>query len=466
MGCSFISGIQHALGQVAQNPIVKAVAPIVAGYFLGPIAGGLFTSATGVAVSAGVGGALAGAATGGALAAATGQSVLGGLASGAMGGYGGGAMGAPGGLLAPTSITPQEAGVASQSFFAGGEVPTGAYYQVLANGGTASEASAAMAAYGGEAITGTPLQSTWDKVANLATSRGGMQLIGAGLGAVAGGNRNPATTTVNATKNLSPNEQRLRDLQVGEAERVYNNAVAAEIRNGNPNAAVAPQSPDTIAAQNALRAYATGSATTQANHMASAVDYGLTGAMDVANNPYLDSAIKAAIKPMYNSFMDPGGTLSGIRSDAVGSGQYGGTRQGLGEGVAVGRFNDTVGNVASKMASDAYTTGQSTFAKTLSLAPQTLAAGQAPAQMLGNIGLQNEVQQQKVNQFESDRKLWEMNRGAAPLKTFTSMTSGLENPQQLTSTTVPAPRRSLLGDVTAGATVANDIWNSFNPKPA
>ena len=82
--------------------------------------------------------------------------------------------------------------------------------------------------------------------------------------------------------------------------------------------------------------------------------------------------------------------------------------------------------------------------------------------MLGLVGTQNEDFQQRLNQFESDRKLWEMNKGVAPLKSFANITSGLENPQK--TVTTPTPRRTLIGDVISGATVANDIWNSFNPK--
>lgn len=83
MGCSFVSGIQHAIGEVIDSPIVQTVAPIVAGAYLGPAAGAL------LGTSASIGGAAVGALAGGALSGASGGSVLKGMLSGGMGGYAG-----------------------------------------------------------------------------------------------------------------------------------------------------------------------------------------------------------------------------------------------------------------------------------------------------------------------------------------------------------------------------------------
>lgn len=84
MGCSFIAGIQDAVGNVADA--LGPVLPIAAGAFLGPAAGALLgTSAT-------IGAAAAGALTGGALSAAQGGNILTGALGGALGGYTGGSL--------------------------------------------------------------------------------------------------------------------------------------------------------------------------------------------------------------------------------------------------------------------------------------------------------------------------------------------------------------------------------------
>ena len=73
--------------------VLKAAAPIAAGYFLGPAAGGLMTGTTsaGYAASGAIGGSIAaGAATGAAVAAATGDDPITGAVSGGFGGMSGG----------------------------------------------------------------------------------------------------------------------------------------------------------------------------------------------------------------------------------------------------------------------------------------------------------------------------------------------------------------------------------------
>jgi hypothetical protein len=73
--------------------VLKAAAPIAAGYFLGPAAGGLMTGTTsaGYAASGAIGGSIAaGAATGAAVAAGTGEDPIMGAVSGGFGGMSGG----------------------------------------------------------------------------------------------------------------------------------------------------------------------------------------------------------------------------------------------------------------------------------------------------------------------------------------------------------------------------------------
>ena len=72
---------------------LKAAAPIAAGYFLGPAAGGLMTGTTsaGYAATGAIGGSIAaGAATGAAVAAGTGEDPIMGAVSGGLGGMSGG----------------------------------------------------------------------------------------------------------------------------------------------------------------------------------------------------------------------------------------------------------------------------------------------------------------------------------------------------------------------------------------
>lgn len=128
-----------------------------------------------------------------------------------------------------------------------------------------------------------------------------------------------------------------------------------------------------------------------------AEQYGLTGAMDVQNNPYLRSAMDAATRPLIDNFTNAGGVLSNLRNGAVEAGGYGGSRQGIAEGLAARSLAQKVGDVQAAMASDAYNKGQDTFAKTLSLSPSIAQLGLMPGQQQVAAGGAQEGYQQAAN---------------------------------------------------------------------
>jgi len=74
--------------------------------------------------------------------------------------------------------------------------------------------------------------------------------------------------------------------------------------------------------------------------------------MFAESNPYTQSYMDAATRPLQNQldlFTQPG-----IRSDARQSGQFGGTRQGIAEGVATGLTNQAIGDTRANIANNAY----------------------------------------------------------------------------------------------------------------
>lgn len=74
---------------------------------------------------------------------------------------------------------------------------------------------------------------------------------------------------------------------------------------------------------------------------------------DRSVNPMLDSAIKAAQQPTWDQLMEQ--TLPGIRDTSVMQG-YGGSRQGIAEGLAIGRAGRNANDIGAKMAQDLYRT--------------------------------------------------------------------------------------------------------------
>lgn len=87
--------------------------------------------------------------------------------------------------------------------------------------------------------------------------------------------------------------------------------------------------------------------------------------------------------------------LPSIRQGAVGSSQFGGTGQGIGEGLAVGRTNDSLGDALSQLNLGAYQMGLNAMQNAIGRAPGLTAAGALPAQMIADVGAQRQGQAQR-----------------------------------------------------------------------
>lgn len=85
-------------------------------------------------------------------------------------------------------------------------------------------------------------------------------------------------------------------------------------------------------------------------------DFLLSGAaLDPNTNPALAATIDAAIRPLTESLQQD--ILPSVRSGAITSGQYGGSRQGLLEARAYNDYMRNAGDVAANIASKGYTAG-------------------------------------------------------------------------------------------------------------
>ena len=269
-------------------------------------------------------------------------------------------------------------------------------------------------------------------------------------------------TTTSTTQNYSPEEAAQRAKVQSEAATIYDSTKGKITSSPYPGAAVAPVSAETAAAQNYITNYAANDAVAGVNSINNGVNYGLNGAMDVENNPYLAKAIDAATRPITEKYVDPNGVLANIRSEATQTGQYGGTRQGLAEGVAAGRYASEVGDVAAKMSSDAYNTGQNTFAKTLAFAPTALQTGMLPAEMMSSVGAQKENLTQQQLDYESQAQMWDLNKEWAPLQNYANIVFGGSTPgTTATSNGGSSGGRSTLGGMAGGAMMGYQVAGPY-----
>lgn len=255
------------------------------------------------------------------------------------------------------------------------------------------------------------------------------------------GGGTPATTTT--AQQYSPEELAARQRILKAAGTQFSNAETAS--------AVGPAGPSaaTQMGQQTLMDWSTGSGANYSSLLGTATQYGLQGAMDVQNNPYLLGAMDAAIRPVTAAYNDPGGVIANIRGDAVQAGQYGGTRQGLELGIAGGRYLQTIGDITSKMGSSAYATGQDTFAKTLGLTPSSMTASMQPGFVQSAVGSQQEA-------YTDASTAWEQNKGWIPLQNYANIVNGISNPSATTTMEGggPSTGSKLLSGAAGGFAVA------------
>lgn len=77
--------------------------------------------------------------------------------------------------------------------------------------------------------------------------------------------------------------------------------------------------------------------------------------LDANANPFLQSYMAAALHPLQDQFSNV--TMPGIAGDAITAGGFGGSRQGIAEGLAAKGLSQASGDVTSKMASEGYGQG-------------------------------------------------------------------------------------------------------------
>lgn len=103
-------------------------------------------------------------------------------------------------------------------------------------------------------------------------------------------------------------------------------------------------------------------------------------------------------------FMDPSGPMKSIRDDAMAGGAYGGTRQGIAEGIAMGRLGDSLtSNEANMRYSDLGAQYQRASGAAAAL-PSYLQSMMYPASALSSVGAQSrDLDQQQIS---SDMQRW------------------------------------------------------------
>lgn len=172
------------------------------------------------------------------------------------------------------------------------------------------------------------------------------------------------------------------------------------------------------------------------------------GLMDATSNPWLADYAAAAARPIQTSLMEE--ALPMIRNQGIASGQYGGSRQDLSEGIAVGRAADAIGDVTSNIYSQAYGQNLQGMLGAQSMAPAMAQMGMMPSNILSGIGAQQQAMEQQGIDEEMARHYYPQQA----LQNYMSLVGGQQYGGTSTQTT-PYSTNPLLGGLGGGMTGAS-----------
>lgn len=115
--------------------------------------------------------------------------------------------------------------------------------------------------------------------------------------------------------------------------------------------------------------------------------------VDPSQSPYYQSALQSSFNPFVRNFLQS--ILPGIRSEAVGVGQAGSSRQGIAQGLASQGLLQQLGDITSNTANNAYNTGIQSRLSALGLLPQIQQSNLLPSNVYQQIGQQQQAQNQQ-----------------------------------------------------------------------
>lgn len=258
--------------------------------------------------------------------------------------------------------------------------------------------------------------------------------------------------TQSTTYQLSPEQRELMGLAMPGVREF-----AASTPQRYSGSQVAPFNANQVSGQNQVLG-ATGAQQTLADNSARANNFFTSGNIwDPSANPALAGAVDAAVRPIYDNLDER--VLPGIRGEAVQSGNFGSSRQGIAEGLATREASRAAGDTASKLVQSQYDTNVNAQLKAMGLVPTIQGAQTVPGTTTSGVG---DVQQaysqallnQDVNNFNFDQM--------APFlqsKEIMALLQGLPGGTTVSTANNPTanPMTQALGGAATGASLGSAI---------
>lgn len=178
---------------------------------------------------------------------------------------------------------------------------------------------------------------------------------------------------------------------------------------------------------------------------------------DPASNPNLQGAVDAAVRPIYEGLTEK--ALPAIRGEAVTTGNFGSSRQGIAEGMATREASRAAGDTASKLVQSQYETNVNAQLKAMGLLPTVQGAQTVEGTTTSGVGdvrqaMEQALLGQDVNAFNFDQM--------APFlqsKEIMSLMQGLPGGTTTSTANTPQanPWMTSLGGAASGAALGSAI---------
>lgn len=155
------------------------------------------------------------------------------------------------------------------------------------------------------------------------------------------------------------------------------------------------------------------------------------------SNPALKAYMNAAAQPITDQLLEQ--QLPAVRSGAAGAGQFGGTRQGIAEGLATGKASQAIGATTANIANQGYNAGLGAFTQGLNLLPQTMQAELFPSLVTSGVGDVRRGLEQA--QLSEEAQRWNY-QNLFPLligQQYANILAGLPGASTTTTATGPQP---------------------------
>jgi hypothetical protein len=188
-----------------------------------------------------------------------------------------------------------------------------------------------------------------------------------------------------------------------------------------PDQLIAPMTDTQTQAEALARQTALGSQTDILNQLSQGLGFQLGGTQTALADPFLAGSVEAATRPLLTGAQN---LLQQARRGATGTGNLGGTRQGVLEAQVINDFLTKSGDISSRMYSQAYQDAAKRQLAAAQMVPGTLGAFQTPAITLSSLGGAEQARQQQIIDEARARFEFAQQEPRQRLQDYTQIVSG------------------------------------------